>query len=184
MLSRKHPLREWIFAALLMLVMFMIGAADTVLAQPPGLDTFDAKVVGVSDGDTLTVIRPDPRNPGRTLRHRVRLAEIDTPEKAQPYGAAAKQALSDLVFNRTVRIEQIDVDRYGRLVAHVYAGDTRQIWANARMVRSGHAWVYRRYARSPELFQMEDVARRQRAGLWSLPESERTPPWEWRHARR
>lgn len=177
MSNREHPLRKWIFAVLLAVVMFLVGAANAVLAQSPALDTFEARVVGVTDGDTLKVIHPDPRNPTLTLSHRIRLAEIDTPERRQPFGSAAKQALSELVFNKMVRVVQTDIDRYGRLVAHVYVD---QMWVNASMVRGGYAWVYRRYARSPELLRIEEAARVRGVGLWSLPEAHRVPPWEWR----
>ena len=78
-----------------------------------------------------------------------------------------------------ITVEQVDKDRYGRLVANLYADGK---WVNAEMVRSGDAWVYRQYAKTPELFQLEEEAREGKRGLWALPEQERTPPWEWRKA--
>jgi endonuclease YncB( thermonuclease family) len=72
--------------------------------------------VGVSDGDTLTILND------RKQQIKVRLAEIDTPESAQPYGTRAKQELSRLVHGKTVIVKVRDIDRYGRIVGRVYEG--------------------------------------------------------------
>lgn len=133
------------------------------------------QVVGISDGDTVVVLTPAKE------QLRVRLAEIDTPERRQPYGSRARQALAAKVFRKTVRLEIQDIDRYGRSIGRLYL-DGRDI--NAEMVAEGHAWVYRQYARDPRLPELEAEARRQRLGLWALPEFERTPPWDWRRAQR
>lgn len=119
---------------------------------------YNGKVVGISDGDTLTLLVPD----GASYRQiKVRLAEIDTPESAQPYGTRAKQALSDLVFNKQARVVVQDVDRYGRTVGRVYVGN---IDVNAEMIRQGAAWVYRQYARDRSLFALEDEAKATKCG--------------------
>lgn len=133
------------------------------------------RVVGLADGDTLTLLTAERR------QVRVRLGEIDTPESRQPYGTRAQQILSGLVFGKDVRIVVHDTDRYGRTVGRVYAGP---LDVNAEMVRQGAAWVYRQYSRDPELLRIEAEAKASRRGLWALPEAERTPPWEWRAARR
>lgn len=133
------------------------------------------RVVGITDGDTLTLLTPDNR------QTRVRLAEIDTPESAQPYGNRSRQTLAELAFRRQVRVVVEDIDRYGRSVGRVYAG-RRDV--NAEMVRRGAAWVYRDYSRDPALPQLELEARLARRGLWALPEAERIPPWEWRRRAR
>ncbi|MGC1951256.1 MAG: thermonuclease family protein, partial [Gammaproteobacteria bacterium] len=81
----------------------------SLLFQPsPPLST-PAKVVGIADGDTLTLLVD-------TKQLRIRLAEIDTPERGQPYATKAKQALSDLTFGKTARVVEVDLDRYGRIV--------------------------------------------------------------------
>ncbi|MBK1662298.1 micrococcal nuclease [Paracraurococcus ruber] len=129
------------------------------------------RVVGITDGDTLTLLTPDKRET------RIRLAEIDTPERRQPYGTRAREALSNLAFGREVRVVVEDTDRWGRTIGHVFAG--RQD-VNAEMVRRGAAWVYRDYSRNPALPRLEAEARAARRGLWALPEAERMPPWEWR----
>jgi endonuclease YncB( thermonuclease family) len=81
------------------------------------------------------------------------------------------------VGGKFVRVEQTDVDRYGRIVGHIYVDD---LWVNGQLVKTGNAWVYRRYAKSTELFSYEQEAKQNGVGLWALPEAERMPPWEWR----
>ena len=133
----------------------------------------EGKIVGVSDGDTATMLVEAPNG---KLTVKIRLAQIDAPEKAQPWGQKSKQALSDLIDGKTIRAEVETKDRYGRVVANLYDGNT---WINERMVASGNAWMYRQYSSSPQIAQAESHAKENRLGLWSLPEAERIPPWEW-----
>jgi endonuclease YncB( thermonuclease family) len=105
------------------------------------------------------------------------LAEIDTPERGQPWATRSKQALSDKVFRKQVDVRIVDTDRYGRTVGHVWLGDRH---VNREMVREGHAWVYRQYMRDETLLEDEAHAREAEIGLWSLPESQHLPPWDWR----
>lgn len=76
---------------------------------------------------------------------------------------------------------ETDRDRYGRTVGRVYVGGMD---VNAELVRQGAAWVYRHYAKDPALFALEDEARAAKRGLWTLPEAQQIPPWEWRKAGR
>lgn len=108
--------------------------------------TYEGKVISVADGDTVGV-------PYKGGRLKVRLAEIDTPEKGQPYGTRARQALSALVFNRAVNVAETDRDRYGRIVGRVYAGGAD---VSAEMMQRGHAWAYRKYAADPRLYRLEE----------------------------
>lgn len=133
-----------------------------------------ARVVGVHDGDTITVLTPDKH------QIKIRFAEIDAPELSQPYGKKAKQLLSLLVFGKDVSITPITIDKYRRTVARVYQGDTD---INLSMVESGAAWAYRQYLTDPSFLEAEAAARKARTGLWALHPSQITPPWEWRHAR-
>ena len=153
----------------LILLIFFVWFADSSVAE-----TITGKVVAISDGDTLTMLQDKQQ-------FKIRLSEIDTPEKSQPHGTKAKQALSDLVFGKLVRIEVVTIDRYGRTVGKVYIGDMD---INAELVRNGHAWVYRRYAKDKTLYELETEARDNQLGLWSLPEAQRIPPWEWRRGKR
>ena len=97
-----------------------------------------ARVIGISDGDTLTVLR------GRT-QARIRLHGIDAPETGQDYGSRAKQVASDLAFGKIVTVRPVEEDRYGRTVAEVILPDGRSM--NREMVGRGAAWWYRAYSR-------------------------------------
>jgi len=77
-----------------------------------------------------------------------------------------------------VRVNDVDTDRYGRTVGEVYADN---VCVGCELVREGNAWVYRKYTDDPVLYQLEAEARAARRGIWGLPESQRVPPWEWRH---
>jgi hypothetical protein len=111
---------------------------------------------------------------------KVRLAEIDAPERGQPWGVRAKEALAQKISGRVVQAEVSFKDRYGRSVGHIRC-DGHDV--NREMVREGHAWVYRRWMRDQTLLDDEVHAQAARAGLWGLPEKERTAPWDWRHDR-
>lgn len=146
-------------------------AASVASPGPSAAQDITGRVVAISDGDTLTLLRAGKR------QVKVRLAEIDAPEKGQPYGTKAKQALSDLSFGKTVTALYVDTDRYGRTVARLYVGD---VDVNAEMIRRGAAWAYRKYLTDETLLALEGEAKSARRGLWSLPEEQRVPPWEWR----
>jgi endonuclease YncB( thermonuclease family) len=153
-----------VLLALVMLLFAQVACAGADLT---------GRVVAIGDGNTLTLLTP------RREQVRIRLADIDTPERGQPYADRARQALSDLAFGKAVRVAVRDTDRYGRTVGRVYAGAQD---VNAEMVRRGAAWVYRRYSDDPALLRLEQSARTERRGLWALPEAQRVPPWEWRGA--
>jgi len=135
------------------------------------------KVVKVSDGDTIQVL-----DGGKAVK--IRLAEIDCPETShgakkpgQPYGQAAKKFALDLVGGKTVRVDVVTRDRYGRIVGKVVLEDGSTL--NKRLVGAGLAWVYRRYAKDPALYDLEAEAKAAKLGLWSAPNP--VAPWEWRH---
>lgn len=151
----------------------------SILAATALADTYTGRVVGISDGDTITVLDADYR------QHKVRLVGIDAPEKRQPYGQVSKQHLSDLVFQRTVTVDVNKLDRYKRELGKVFAGD---VDANLEQVRAGLAWHYKKYEREQSLAdrerysQTELQARETRRGLWR--DETPTPPWDFRHAKR
>lgn len=96
--------------------------------------TFRGKVIGVTDGDTISVLRD--RQPVK-----VRLNGIDAPESHQDFGTQSKKTLSDLVFGKEVGIKEVDTDRYGRMVGIVFLADGTNV--NYAMVYAGMAWWYR-----------------------------------------
>lgn len=138
----------------------------------------EALVVGISDGDTVTLLVQEER---RQFQTRFRLTEIDTPERGQPWGTRARQALAGKVFRQQVRIVSEGVDRYDRMLGKIYL-DGRDI--NREMVREGHAWAYRQYLSDKSLLDDERHAREAGAGLWSMPQAQQVPPWEWRRSGR
>lgn len=136
--------------------------------------TIIGKVVGVSDGDTITVL-----GPGNT-QYKIRLSEIDAPEKSQAFGEKAKQFTSGLVFGKQVTVAIKETDRYGRSVADVFLPDGRNL--NHELLRNGFAWWYKQYSKNPALGKLEAEARAAHKGLWADPRSQ--PPWDFRHRKR
>ena len=128
------------------------------------------KVVRIADGDTLTLL--DASN----TQHKIRLHGIDTPERGQPYGNAAREALERLVAGKRIDVNIQDTDRYGRTVGTVYRNGQN---VNLIMVQDGWAWWYEHYARNDrQLSRAQRDAKAARRGLWQ--DSNPVPPWEWR----
>lgn len=136
-------------------------------------------VVGLADGDTLTVLDASQQ------QHKIRLSGIDAPEKAQPFGERAKVYLSSLTFQKSVQVEWNKMDRYGRIVGKVIVDG---VDVNLEQIKAGMAWWYRDYAKEQphdDRIQYEHhelMAKLQRRGLWN--DKNPIPPWEWRKAGR
>lgn len=145
----------------------VVGLGLWLVAASAG--AFPGKVVGVHDGDTITVLRDDK------TQVQVRLNQIDAPELGQAFGQAAKKALVGMVFGQVVEVAGVGLDKYGRTIGTVTVGAVN---ANAAMVQQGYAWAYRKYLQDPELLTWEATARNQRLGLWDDPKA--IPPWLWR----
>lgn len=144
-----------------------------LLATTPTLAaTLSGKVVAVADGDTITILTPDKE------QVKIRLNEIDAPEKDQPFGQSSKKALSDLVFGKDVSVEWNKTDKYKRTLGRVFIGDTD---VNLQQVKNGAAWAYTQYLTDDRIKQAETEARNAKAGLWALQADQIMPPWEWRH---
>lgn len=141
-----------------------------------GATSFEGRVVGVADGDTITVL-----DAGK-VQHKIRLAGIDAPEKKQPFGQRSKQSLSDLVFDKAVTVETNKRDKYKRNVGKVLVDG---VDANLLQVQRGFAWHYKAYEREQPAVDRkvyadaENEARAAKLGLWAGSEPE--PPWEFRH---
>jgi endonuclease YncB( thermonuclease family) len=136
-------------------------------------------VVGIADGDTLTLLDADH------VQHKIRLAGIDAPEKRQAFGNRSKQNLADLVFRKQVTVEWNKFDRYGRVIGKVLSGSEDVCLAQ---VRAGLAWHYKAYEGEQSetdrkrYAQAELEARASKRGLWR--DADPTPPWDFRHQRR
>jgi endonuclease YncB( thermonuclease family) len=152
------------------------------LKPAPGVHTattITGRVVGVADGDTITIL--DASN----QQYKIRLDGIDAPEKGQAFGVKSKLSLSDLVYRRDVTVTAEKTDRYGRTVGMVTV-DGRDV--GLVQIERGNAWFYSQYAselgsdRAKEYLQAEKRARADRRGLWSDRKPE--APWEWRVEKR
>jgi endonuclease YncB( thermonuclease family) len=132
--------------------------------------TITGKVVSITDGDTFKLLTKDS-----TLIV-VRLANIDCPEKKQPFSKRAKQFVSDAIFGKLVTLHVQKKDRYRRSIATVIYNDTLNL--NQELVKRGLAWHYVKYSKDEILQSLENEARANKVGLWIDPNS--IPPWEWR----
>ena len=142
-------------------------------ASPALADSFRARVVRVKDGDSIVVERYDVKR-----KSEIRLAGIDAPELAQPWGIQSRSALRRITLGKDVTVEVTDRDRYGRLVAKVWQG---KAYVNAAMTLSGNAWAFDRYLPDKAIRAGQEEARRKQVGLWSLPKDQQIPPASWRH---
>jgi len=155
----------------LLIALFFLAIAPYSHAD----DVIIGKVVGVADGDTITVLE-------NLTQYKIRLFGIDTPEARQDFGNKAKQMTSDLVFGKEVRVVEMDIDQYGRIVGMVYVGN---LCVNETLVEEGLAWVYRKYciiSVCDTWLELESQAREGKIGLWSHPNP--VPPWEFRWKKR
>jgi endonuclease YncB( thermonuclease family) len=128
----------------------------------------EGRVAAAVDGDTVFVELDG-------VSTRVRLAQIDAPEKAQPFGRRAERSLRELIGQRMVSMTWREVDRYGRPIVQMLAGGQD---VNAEQVRRGYAWVFRRYSHDATLHALEEQARAAKRGLWA--DAHPVEPWEWR----
>lgn len=131
---------------------------------------FRSKVVGIMDGDTFKLLTKD------STTVKIRLANIDCPEKKQPFSAKAKQFVSEAIFSKHVTVQVLKKDRYRRLIANVFYEDSINL--NHELVKHGLAWHYVKYSNDTILQSLEDKARLDRIGLWQ--DKNPIPPWDWR----
>ncbi|HBD7468638.1 TPA: thermonuclease family protein [Legionella pneumophila] len=127
------------------------------------------EVIKISDGDTLTILT----NENKQIK--IRLSEIDAPEKNQAYGKVSRQALADLCFRKHAIIYSIGKDKYGRTLGRV---NCNAIDANAEQIKTGMAWVYDKYVTDKSLYELQKTAKNQKLGLWA--DENPTPPWLFR----
>ena len=149
-------------------------AACLLVAQLSFAAELTGLVVGVSDGDTITVLVD--KTP-----YKIRLAGIDAPESRQAFGQASKQHLSALVYKKPVTVLWDKKDRYGRTLGKVMVDGTDVC---LEQIKAGLAWHYKRYASEQpaqdraNYAAAEDRAKGEQIGLWS--DAQPTAPWDWR----
>lgn len=150
-------------------MLYLLLFLSMLISEGIAAEEIIGRVVGVADGDTLTILVNEHK------QIKVHLAEIDAPEKAQPFGQRSKQSHSAMCFGKDAVLQKIDTDRYGRTVAKVYCAG---VYANAEQIRVGLAWAYRKYLHDQSLLDLENEARTAKRGLWI--DSDPVPPWEYR----
>jgi micrococcal nuclease len=158
------------------LVILFLSACDShapeakvdIADKPKG--NFSGKVVKVTDGDTIEVL-------WENQPVKVRLSDIDCPEKQQPFYQKAKDFTGSLCFNKQVNVINKGTDRYKRIIGEVELPDGKIL--NKELVKNGFAWQFKKYSTDKELAKLETDARGAHAGLWA--DAQPTPPWEWRH---
>ncbi|OZA25665.1 MAG: nuclease [Hydrogenophilales bacterium 17-64-11] len=152
--------------------------AAALLSNSAVADVIHGRVVGVSDGDTITVLDANHQ------QHRIRLTGIDAPEKKQEFGNVSKQALSGMVFGKEVSVNFAKRDRYGRVLGRVSAPGVQDV--NLAQISAGMAWHYKRYAGDQPAAERaayaaaERLAQAKGRGLWA--DKSPTPPWDFRRA--
>lgn len=152
------------FRKYLMPLFALLFSGSLVAAEMQG------KVIRVLDGDTIEVLQD--KKPVR-----IRLANIDAPEKKQAFGRWSTNQLKSLVAAQLVTVAYTQTDRYGRIIGRVFT--TNGTEASRFMVQSGAAWVYEHYNTDKALPALQREAQAQKRGLWA--DSQPVPPWEWRH---
>jgi endonuclease YncB( thermonuclease family) len=137
--------------------------------------TIEGLVVGVSDGDTITVLDQQKNT------YKIRLQGIDAPEKKQAFGEKSKQSLHDLVHSKQVRIEYDKEDKYGRIVGKVTVED---VDVCLQQLVLGMAWHYKKYQNEQSVSdralysETELTSKSLKLGLWT--DDTPMPPWEFR----
>jgi len=162
-------MRRIVKRTLIVVISLLLSLPFSALSRCP---TWQGKVVGVSDGDTITILH-------HGKGEKIRLYGIDCPEKSQAFGKRAKQFTSNMVFGKIVEVRPVTTDRYGRTIAWIYANGT---CLNEELLKAGMAWHYKRYSSERHLAALEIEAKRNKAGLWNDPHS--IPPWDFRHGKR
>ena len=135
--------------------------------------SFTGKVVRVLDGDTIEVLVE--KKPIR-----IRLAEIDCPEKNQPFGQVAKKYVLKIAAHEIVTVHFKTKDRYGRTIGEVILPDGDSL--NRLLIRDGYAWHYKKYSKDESLAELENQARKDGVGLWQ--DNNPIAPWQWRRGKR
>jgi endonuclease YncB( thermonuclease family) len=129
---------------------------------------FSGPVIAILDGDTVDVLVDS-----RPVR--IRLAQIDAPEKKQAFGTRSRQALAGMIFRQVVTVAESGTDRYGRTIGTIFVAGVN---VNAAMVNQGMAWAYRQYVTDRSIIQLEAQARAAHRGLWADPAP--VEPWLFR----
>ena len=149
--------------------LFLICAGIALAAPPKVIEQLTGKVIGVTDGDTVTLLVNE-------TPIKVRLDGIDAPETKQSYGNESKQALASMVFGKSIVLKKTGTDKYGRTLGVIMLGGSD---INARMIVDGWAWHYKAYNDESRLTSFEATAKSAHRGLWA-DANRPVPPWDYR----
>lgn len=131
------------------------------------------KVIKVSDGDTVTILTEDK------VSHRIRLNDIDAPEKKQPFGNKSRDNLASYIAGEIITVKYKSKDKYGRILGTIYF---ENLDINLQQIKNGYAWVYKQYSENQTYYQEEQKAKDLKKGLWIAKEP--LAPWEYRKKRK
>lgn len=160
-----------------MVRVFIVMAVVLLAATTAWAESFTGRVVGISDGDTITVLASGNR------QVKVRLYGVDCPESKQAFGTRARQFTSSQVGGKIVQVHVEDRDRYGRTVGIVTTQNGKVL--NRELLAQGFAWLYSSYCKASfcrDWKALEQKAKKARLGLWA--DKSPIPPWEFRRAMR
>jgi endonuclease YncB( thermonuclease family) len=161
----------------LLAAVWLLTLGASALFAAPNQNIYVGRAEKISDGDTITLLTEDYE------RIRVRFYGVDSPEKKQPAGPEATLALKKLIEGQTITVEEMDTDRYSRIVGLVRV---KGQLVNLTLVRNGWAWLYPNYCKVKDLCsamaRAEREAKAQGLGLWREPNP--IPPWSWRKGER
>ena len=143
------------------------------------MHTYKCTILRVIDGDTVDV--DIDLGFGVHTKKRIRLAEIDAPEIDQPHGKKTTNILFKMIDNKIVKLKKITTDRYSRVVGLVYY---QNIEINHYLVRNGLAWCYDKYNNREKIKNAENLARKEKIGIWSNDAVAPIEPWKWRKNRK
>ena len=146
-----------------------------IIFEPSHADQYEGRVIKVIDGDTIWV-------KSNNKHIKIRLSYIDAPELKQTHGVRSKNFLTNLVMNKNVHVNTNKKDRYNRHLGEVYIHNVKEsVFVNAKMLKSGNAWIYIKHRDNSYLKNLENHARIKKIGLWS----EKTPiePWIYRKSK-
>ena len=154
----------------LLVIVCIVIAAYSEISHTSGKETITGKVIAITDGDTFKLLTAD------STQIKVRLANIDCPERKQAFSKKAKQFASDAIFSKTVTIHVLKKDRYRRYISNVIYDDSLSLCHE--LVKNGLAWHYVKYSKDTTLQKLEDKARLNKIGLWQ--DSTSIATWQWR----
>ena len=130
--------------------------------------SYAIEITGFYDGDTVKI-------KDGAYEYKLRLTDIDAPERSQEYGLKSRRALMGLCENTQVQVYLLGIDQYKRRLGKLHCNNQE---ANQWMVKNGHAWFNKRFSMDYMLDLAQQKAKQEKLGLWQSEHA--LPPWQWR----